>query len=161
MDITVLGGKPVIEGTRIPVHMIVELLASGMTEDEVLKEYPNLRRQDIRAALEYASTVVRQEEVVPLRKGPRRRSMVDVMADVLRVAAHPSSTTQILYAANLSYDQARKYLDLLTQVGLLSKTEGKGRSEKFVTTSNGQLLLSQMSNLIPDASAPEAQKQVK
>jgi predicted transcriptional regulator len=35
--------------------------------------------------------------------------MVDVMADILRVAAHPASKTQILYSANLSYEQAKKY----------------------------------------------------
>jgi len=62
----VLGGKPVIKGTRIPVYLIVELLASGMTEKEVLREYPGLRRDDVRAALQYASRVLRQEEVIPL-----------------------------------------------------------------------------------------------
>ena len=49
--------------------------------------------------------------------------MVDVMADVLRVAAHPASRTQILYAANLSYEQAKKYSELLVESGLLSKLE--------------------------------------
>jgi len=72
--------------------------------------------------------------------------MVDVMADVLRVAAHPASRTQILYAANLSYEQAKKYCELLVESGLLSKLEAneEGR-EKFMTTSNGTGFLSQMS----------------
>jgi predicted transcriptional regulator len=72
--------------------------------------------------------------------------MVDVMADVLRVAARPCSRTQILYAANLSYDQAKKYCELLVESGLLTKLEANedGR-EKFMTTSNGTGFLMQMS----------------
>ena len=53
----VLGGKPIIKGTRIPIHLILELLASGMSEKEVLKEYPELTSEDIRATLEYAAKV--------------------------------------------------------------------------------------------------------
>jgi predicted transcriptional regulator len=72
--------------------------------------------------------------------------MVDVMADILRVAAHPCSKTQILYAANLSYEQAKKYCELLLECGMLTKMsiEGNG-AEKFLTTSNGAGFLSQMS----------------
>jgi len=72
--------------------------------------------------------------------------MIDVMADILRVAGHPCSKTQILYAANLSYEQAKKYCDLLVECGMLSKLHGEGNiSEKFLTTSNGVGFLSQMS----------------
>jgi predicted transcriptional regulator len=72
--------------------------------------------------------------------------MVDVMADILRVAAHPCSKTQILYAANLSYEQTKKYCELLIECGMLSKLEADGKSnEKFLTTSNGAGFLSQMS----------------
>jgi predicted transcriptional regulator len=68
------------------------------------------------------------------------------MADILRVAAHPCSKTQILYAANLSYEQTKKYCDLLIGCGMLSKLGGdEGRGEKFLTTSNGAGFLSQMS----------------
>lgn len=66
IDQKILGGKAVIKGTRIPVYLIVELLASGMTEEKVLKEYPGLHRDDVRAALEYASKVLRQEEVISI-----------------------------------------------------------------------------------------------
>ena len=66
VDPKVLRGKPVIKGTRIPVYLVVELVASGMSEAEVLKEYPNLSREDVRAALRYASKVLRQEEVIPI-----------------------------------------------------------------------------------------------
>lgn len=72
--------------------------------------------------------------------------MVDVMADILRVASHPCSKTQILYAANLSYEQAKKYCDLLLECGMLSKLDDKGsKGEKFLTTSNGAGFLTQMS----------------
>ena len=65
-DQKILNGKPVIKGTRIAVYLIVELLASGMSEREILKEYPGLGREDIRAALEYASRILREEEVIPI-----------------------------------------------------------------------------------------------
>lgn len=72
--------------------------------------------------------------------------MVDVMADILRVAAHPCSKTQILYSANLSYEQTKKYCELLLECGMLSKLEAEGNNgEKFLTTSNGAGFLSQMS----------------
>jgi len=66
MDAEVLSGKPVIKGTRIPVYLILELLAAEMSVDDVLKEYPELTREDIRAALEYASKILKHETVVPL-----------------------------------------------------------------------------------------------
>jgi len=68
------------------------------------------------------------------------------MADILRVAAHPCSKTQILYAANLSYEQAKKYCELLLECGMLSKVDAEGKEgEKFMTTSNGAGFLTQMS----------------
>ena len=75
-----------------------------------------------------------------------RRTMVDVMADILRVAAHPASKTQILYSANLSYEQAKKYCDLLVECGMLGKLAPNGEgSDKFLTTKNGAGFLAQMS----------------
>jgi predicted transcriptional regulator len=72
--------------------------------------------------------------------------MVDVMADILRVAAHPCSKTQILYAANLSYEQAKKYCDLLLECGMLSKLDGEGKGvAKFLTTPSGSGFITQMS----------------
>ena len=66
VDSKILGGKPVVKGTRIAVYLVVELLASGMTEGVVLKQYPSLHRDDIRAALEYASKILSEEEVIPI-----------------------------------------------------------------------------------------------
>jgi len=51
----ILGGKPAIAGTRIPVYLILELLGSGLTETEVLNEYPTLKTEDIKASLLYAA----------------------------------------------------------------------------------------------------------
>ena len=66
MNPEVLSGKPVIKGTRIPVYLILELLAAGMSVDDVLEEYPELTREDVQAALEYASKILQHEVVVPL-----------------------------------------------------------------------------------------------
>ena len=49
------GGKPCIRGLRITVHDILEYLASGMSEDEILDDFPVLRREDIRASLAFAA----------------------------------------------------------------------------------------------------------
>ncbi|RLE77449.1 MAG: antitoxin [Thermoprotei archaeon] len=66
VDPKVLKGKPVIRGTRIPVYLILELLAAGMSVEDVLKEYPELREEDVRAALDYASKLLKQEVILPL-----------------------------------------------------------------------------------------------
>ncbi len=50
-----MGGKPTIRGMRFPVKDVLELLLSGMTWDEILEEHPILEREDIKAALLYAS----------------------------------------------------------------------------------------------------------
>ena len=55
IDPEVMVGKPVIKGTRITVQLIVQLLANGATETEILNEYPDLKKEDIKAALFYAS----------------------------------------------------------------------------------------------------------
>jgi uncharacterized protein (DUF433 family) len=66
LDPRVMVGKPVIRGTRIPVEMIVRMLAQGIPECEILREYPRLQPEDIRAALAYAAQVLANEEVLPL-----------------------------------------------------------------------------------------------
>jgi uncharacterized protein (DUF433 family) len=55
IDPEVMVGKPVIKGTRITVQLIVQLLANGVTEAEILNDYPDLNKEDIKAALLYAS----------------------------------------------------------------------------------------------------------
>ena len=62
----VMVGKPVIRGTRIPVELIVRMLAQGIIEAEILREYPRLEPDDIRAALAYAAETLAHEDVFPL-----------------------------------------------------------------------------------------------
>jgi uncharacterized protein (DUF433 family) len=59
------GGKPCIRGLRITVYDILEYLASGMTEQEILAEFPDLERDDIRAALAFAADRERKFTSVP------------------------------------------------------------------------------------------------
>ncbi len=66
IDCEILAGKPVIKGTRIPVYLIIELLGNGLSEIEVLRQYPTLKREDIKAALLYASKCVENEETITL-----------------------------------------------------------------------------------------------
>lgn len=66
VDSKVLVGKPVIQGTRIAVEFLLELLANGWTNDEILRNYPHLTSDDILAALHYAADTVKQEHVYPL-----------------------------------------------------------------------------------------------
>lgn len=55
IDPAVRSGKPCIKGTRITVYDILEYLAGGMSEDDILRDLPSLSRGDIRAALEFAA----------------------------------------------------------------------------------------------------------
>ena len=57
-DPDILGGKPIIKGTRMSVESILELLASDVTVEEILKDYPILKREHILAAIDYASKLV-------------------------------------------------------------------------------------------------------
>ena len=59
MDPEIMAGKAIIKGTRIPVHIILRLLSEGITVEEILEDYPNLKKEDIFAAMEYASEVVK------------------------------------------------------------------------------------------------------
>ncbi len=68
VDPAVMVGKPVIKGTRIPVDLILKLIAQGQTTQEILDDYPNLKEADIKAALEYGAELVSGEEVFPLLK---------------------------------------------------------------------------------------------
>lgn len=62
----VMLGKPVIAGTRIPVEQILRKLAANMSVEAVLRDYPRLSREDIQAALAYASDALGSEEIIPV-----------------------------------------------------------------------------------------------
>ncbi len=66
IDPHILVGKPMIKGTRLAVEFIIELLAQGWTEQEVLENYPGIAGEDIHACLAYASAALRDEKVYPL-----------------------------------------------------------------------------------------------
>lgn len=64
VDPKICHGKPTIAGTRIPVYLILDLLADGVTEKELLKDYyPHLKKDAIKAALKYGSKVLQHEEI--------------------------------------------------------------------------------------------------
>ncbi len=65
MSPDVMVGKPVIRGARIPVELVVRMLAQGVSESTILREYPRLQPEDIRAALAYAAAVLAHEDVFP------------------------------------------------------------------------------------------------
>jgi uncharacterized protein (DUF433 family) len=69
IDPKVMAGKPVIRGTRVPVDLIIHRVALGERAEEILEDYPGVTKQDIKAALEYARSLVRGEDVVPIVRG--------------------------------------------------------------------------------------------
>ncbi len=58
-----MGGVPCIRGLRIPVATVVGMIADGMSNDEILRTYPDLEAQDIREALQFAAESVREREL--------------------------------------------------------------------------------------------------
>ena len=60
----IMGGKPVIRSTRIPVELILRKLGAGMTSEKVLADHPNLRPDDIRSAQAFAADYLADEELV-------------------------------------------------------------------------------------------------
>ncbi len=59
-DPRIMGGKPVVKGTRVTVEAILRRLASGLSVEDLLKEYPQLTEKDVRAALEYAARMLEE-----------------------------------------------------------------------------------------------------
>jgi uncharacterized protein (DUF433 family) len=66
VDPQILAGKPVICGTRLAVEFILELLAAGQSENELLANYPGLTRDDILACLSYASYLTHEYKAYPI-----------------------------------------------------------------------------------------------
>jgi uncharacterized protein (DUF433 family) len=65
-DPKIMAGKPVIRGTRLAVDFILNLLAHGMTEEEIRAEYPGVSREDIRACLAFATRTLKEMDFMPL-----------------------------------------------------------------------------------------------
>lgn len=66
IDISILHGKPAIRGLRYPVEFILELLSSGMTIDEILQDYADLEREDVLAALTFATRLTQIQRMEQL-----------------------------------------------------------------------------------------------
>ncbi len=65
----VMLGKPVVKGTRIPVELIVRKLGEGASIEDLLDGYPNLKKEDIQAALLYAADTLGNELIIELKTG--------------------------------------------------------------------------------------------
>jgi len=66
VDAGILAGKPVVRGTRLAVEFILDLLAAGQSESEILENYPGLTREDVLACLAYASYLAHEYKVYPV-----------------------------------------------------------------------------------------------
>ena len=66
VDPEILSGKPTITGTRIPVTLILNLLANGYTFERIVQAYPVLTVEDVKAAVAYAEARLEREDVRPL-----------------------------------------------------------------------------------------------
>ena len=62
----IMLGKPVISGTRLPAEIIVEKIADGATVEDILKQYPFLEEEDIKAALHYAANLMKTDDIFAL-----------------------------------------------------------------------------------------------
>lgn len=80
-DPKILSGKPVIEGTRISVELILDRFSSGMNESEILRDYPHLNREQLEVALDYAKSLV----------SARTDSKTDLKADPVTLFTHEVS----------------------------------------------------------------------
>ena len=63
----ILVGKPVIKGTRISVEFLLELLANGWSYEQILENYPQLKKEDILAAIQYSLNILKDERTYALK----------------------------------------------------------------------------------------------
>ncbi len=59
----ICGGDPCIKGTRIPVHVIISHLAAGDSQEDILKQFPSIRKEEIHACLRYASYLTTEKYI--------------------------------------------------------------------------------------------------
>lgn len=74
IDPAICHGSPCVRGLRYPVEMLLELLSSGMTPEEILADYPDLERDDLRAATAYAARVVHSRRLQAVGPHPLHRT---------------------------------------------------------------------------------------
>ena len=61
----ILNGKPIFEGTRIPVEIVLDFLTQDYSTEEIIKEYPRLSKDDIISALKFATNRIKEEQIYP------------------------------------------------------------------------------------------------
>jgi len=66
IDPSILGGKPIIKGTRLSVEFILELLGNDWSHETIIGNYPQLENEDVLAALNYASNLLKTEHIYPV-----------------------------------------------------------------------------------------------
>jgi len=92
----VLGGKPVIQGTRIPVETILERLAFDLDLNTLFEDYPELTEEDIKACIAYARELVEQEEIPNARtRAHLKQAEEDIQAG--RVQSFASAKEALAY----------------------------------------------------------------
>src|SRR5438270_5681259 len=74
----VVGGKPVVKGTRIPVEIVLQHLASDLSLETLFADYPHLTKEDVQACLVYAESLVEDEEMYPLEPQQHESSHANV-----------------------------------------------------------------------------------
>ncbi len=74
-DPKICHGKACIKGTRVLVSVILDCLAEGMTDDEILENYPSLKKEHIKVALQYGAMLAR-EEILPLTETRSQKSEI-------------------------------------------------------------------------------------
>ncbi len=65
LDPMILAGKPVVRGTRLSVEFIIGLMADGWNEEDILRNYPNLKHEDVVACLAFARDLLKSEKIYP------------------------------------------------------------------------------------------------
>ena len=61
----ILNGKPIFEGTRIPVEIVLDFLTQDYSTEEIIREYPRLSKDDIISALKFATNRIKEEQIYP------------------------------------------------------------------------------------------------
>lgn len=93
----ILGGKPIVAGTRISVEHILGLLANGVTQKEILKDYPSLTEESVKAALEFAQTAVNKEfpveEAKQQKREPKQTGKNPIAQRIIKAMEQPPYVT--------------------------------------------------------------------
>ena len=63
---SVMGGKPIVRGTRVTVERVLSVLAQGLSVPDLLKEHPHLTTADVSACLAYGASLAGDEDIIPL-----------------------------------------------------------------------------------------------